>query len=63
MGRNSIHPDNQSAGSDCRSKGFEDKLERFEGKSQGKLEGYEDQSKRSDDQPGGSEPDGSPGRV
>ena len=48
-----VHPDDQSEsiieGSDCRSKGFEDQLEMFEGKSQGKLEGSEDQSKRSDD--------------
>ena len=42
MGRNYVHPDNQSEGSDCQSKGFEDKLERFEGKSQGMLEGSED---------------------
>ena len=55
MRRNSVRPDDQLEGSDCRSKGFENQLERFEGKSQGKLEGSEDQSKRSDDQPGGSD--------
>ena len=42
MGRISFHPEDQSEGSDCQSKGFENQLERFEGKSQGKLEGSED---------------------
>ena len=55
MRRNSVRPDDQLKGSDCRSKGFENQLERFEGRSQGKLEGSEGQSKRSDGQPGGSD--------
>ena len=29
-----IHPDDQSEGSDCRSKGSEDQLKRFKGKSE-----------------------------